>query len=181
MGATLGICTALLLTLDPSATEVRFTLDATAHEVHGSFGLLVGQVCFDIESGTASGTIDVEATGATTGNKRRDKNMHRKVLESEKFPLFRFEPERFDGRTPEDEPADIVVHGTMTVRGESHAMALPMTVSFYGDRLSVAASFTVPYVEWGMQDPSFLFLRVGKAVQVEVTAAGSVSEVEEER
>jgi polyisoprenoid-binding protein YceI len=180
MRGALQICSALLLTLDPSATEIAFTLDATGHEVHGSFRLREGQVCFDPASGAASGTIDVDVPGAVTGNKRRDKTMHSKVLDSAAFPLFRFEPERFDGRIPDGEESEILVHGTMTVRGESHAMTLPMTLSLDGSHLSLKASFTIPYVEWGMKDPSFLFLRVAKVVAVEVTTTGRVSDVEAE-
>ena len=41
-----------LLQLDPAASEIRFTLDATMHEVQGSFNLSEGEIRFDAETGT---------------------------------------------------------------------------------------------------------------------------------
>jgi hypothetical protein len=40
-------------------------------------------------------------------------------------------------------------------------------------RLDATGSFSVPYVEWGMKNPSKPFLRVGKAVEVSVDAKGT--------
>lgn len=166
-----------LLVLDPGATEVTFTLSATAHEVHGSFRLREGRLRFDPATGAAAGTIEVEARGATTGNDRRDRKMHETVLESETYPMFVFEPGRFDGRLEGDGPHEIVVHGTMTVHGQAHEMALPMKVSTAGERMTVTASFAVPYVQWGLEDPSVFILRVAKKVAVEVTAVGTTKPV----
>ena len=50
-----------------------------------------------------------------------------------------------------------------------------MTVEASGDELSAETAFEIPYVEWGMKDPSFLFLRVAKVVEVKVSATGSLS------
>jgi hypothetical protein len=40
--------------------------------------------------------------------------------------------------------------------------------------LDVTAHFVVPYVEWGMKNPSVLFLRVGDQVNINVQARGRV-------
>ena len=34
------------------------------------------------------------------------------------------------------------------------------------------AKFDVPYVNWGMKDPSTLFLKVDNSVQISIAAAG---------
>ena len=69
-------------TLDPAATEVRFTLGATLHVVSGSLRAREGRIVLDPETGEASGRIVLDATSAETGNRRRDDKMHEKILES---------------------------------------------------------------------------------------------------
>jgi len=164
-----------VLTLDPAATEIAFSLKATGHVVRGSFRLAGGEVRFDPATGVVTGELTVDATGAETGNDKRDRKMHEKVLESGKHPLFVFALERFDGRIADAGPSEIEVHGTMTVSGKPHPMTLAVTVEASGDELSAETAFEIPYVEWGMKDPSFLFLRVAKVVEVKVSATGSLS------
>jgi hypothetical protein len=54
-------------------------------------------------------------------------------------------------------------------------MTIPATVKEQNDLVTANARFTVPYVEWGMKDPSNLVLRVDKTVKVEVTFTGKVA------
>jgi hypothetical protein len=57
---------------------------------------------------------------------------------------------------------------------------MPATVDTTGNKVSAKATFSVPFVDWGMHDPSILFLRVEKSVVVTVTASGTLSEVARE-
>ena len=163
-----------VLRLDPAATTVAFVLDATAHEVHGSFAFDRGEIRFDPATGRASGEISVHATGAETGSNKRDKTMHGKVLESETYPLFVFRATRIEGAVPDAGGADVTLHGSLSIHGAEHPFALPAHVEVNGDRVEATSEFAVPYVEWDMHDPSFLFLRVAKEVQVTVSARGSL-------
>jgi len=49
-----------------------------------------------------------------------------------------------------------------------------VVVHLEGSTWTATADFTVPYVNWGMKNPSVLFLRVGNDVKVRFHAAGTV-------
>ncbi|MFQ5349388.1 MAG: hypothetical protein ACE5EG_02970, partial [Thermoanaerobaculia bacterium] len=52
-------------------------------------------------------------------------------------------------------------------------------VSFDGDEVTATASLEVPYVAWGMKNPSKRLLRVSKEVAVEIAAVGRIARVDE--
>jgi hypothetical protein len=43
-----------------------------------------------------------------------------------------------------------------------------------GTALRASGTLRVPYVEWGLEDPSNLFLRVAKQVEVRLEAQGAL-------
>lgn len=160
-----------VLRLDPAACKVSFTLPATGHDVHGVLAVKSGEVTFDLPSGRAAGELVVDATSGETGNSSRDKKMHGEVLESEKFPLFVFKAEGIKGALA---PGDnrVTLSGKLAIHGSEHPFELPATVRLEGETLRGTATFAVPFVAWGMNDPGILFLRVGKEVAVTVELAG---------
>lgn len=166
----------LTLRLDPAATEVSFHVDATGHDVHGDFALQSGEIRFDPDTGTASGEIRVDAASAKTGNGSRDKEMNHEVLESDSFPLFVFRPERVTGELAREGASEVQLSGQLDVHGSVHPVTLPAKVEIDGDHVTARASFPVPYVEWGMKKPGFLFLKVAPVVSVDVDATGSLQE-----
>ena len=163
-----------MLRLDPQATRLSFTLRATAHTVHGKLQIQEGEIRFDDETGLASGEIIVDAGLAETGNKKRDKKMHEKVLESEQFPLFRFEPSAIVGRVADEGPSEIDLQGMMSVHGVRHPMTIRAEIHVADGRLTARAGFSIPYVEWGLSDPSVFILRVAKTVEVALTTHGTL-------
>ena len=48
------------------------------------------------------------------------------------------------------------------------------------DRLEFACRFEIPYVEWGLRDPSTFVLRVAKKVGVTIDAQGTMMSTESE-
>ena len=161
--------------LDPATTKVTFLLDAFMHKVHGSAPLVRGEVRFD-DAGQASGEIVVDATKAATGSEGRDKDMHAKVLESSKFGEIVLAIDGFEGRFDPAAPSQVTVTGRFTIHGAEHPLSLVMKLEPSGAgaerHLGATTTFTVPYVEWGMKDPSKAFLRVGKVVDVTIDARG---------
>lgn len=164
------------LTLDPASAHVDFTLEATGHDVTGAFVLHSGDIRFDRETGAASGEIQVDLIGAATGNKKRDRTMHDKVLETPSWPLAVFRPSRIDGALARAGESHVQIGGTMAFHGTDHEMTIPARVTISGSRATVDAEFPIPFVEWGLHDPSFLFLRVAKIVQVHVVADGTITD-----
>ncbi len=166
-----------VLHLDPAGTQVAFELPATGHDVHGVFVLRSGDVRFDAATGAASGELLVDAASAKTGNGSRDKTMHGDVLESDQFPLFRFTAERLEGTLAAAGESQVTLHGQLAIHGKDHPLALPATVVVNGDQVQVKTRFSVPFVAWGMDDPSFLMFRVEKVVAVTVEAKGRLEGV----
>jgi polyisoprenoid-binding protein YceI len=162
------------LELDPSQSKINWTLSATFHTVHGTFALSKGSIQFDPASGKAGGEIIADARSGESGDSGRDKNMHAKVLESEKYPAVTFAPNRVDGKVSLQGASRIQIHGIFDLHGAKHELTVPAEVNFAGDRWTAKAAFDIPYVQWGMKDPSNFMLRVGATVNVELELAGHV-------
>jgi polyisoprenoid-binding protein YceI len=165
--------------LDPASTKVTFLLDAFLHKVHGTAPLERGVIRFD-SNGHAEGEVVVDATRTDTGNDGRDQDMHTKVLESAKYREIVLTVESYEGKFDPAAPSKVTVVGRFKVHGAEHPMRLDMSLTPQGTgaarRLDATTTFSVPYVAWGMTDPSKAFLRVGKEVDVTIDAKGSLAE-----
>jgi polyisoprenoid-binding protein YceI len=162
----------VLLELDPAQSKINWSLSATAHTVHGTFALTKGSVRFDPSSGKVSGEIVADARSGQSGDSGRDNNMHQKVLESGKYPVVTYGPDRVDGNIALQGESKAQIHGTFAIHGGTHELTVPADVNFSGDRWTVKAAFDIPYAQWGMKNPSSFFLRVGETVRVELDLAG---------
>jgi polyisoprenoid-binding protein YceI len=164
-----------VLRLDPGQTRVTFVLDSALHTVHGTLQMTDGEIRFDPRTGAASGRIRLDARRAATGNSSRDKKMHSQVLESARYPEIVFTAERVEGALREAGRSDLTIHGTVAIHGASHPVTLAAAVTRAGDRLSASTGLTVPYVEWGLKDPSLMLLRVSPRVEVQIEAKGQLT------
>ena len=151
------------LRLDPAKTEIHFTLHDVLHTVHGTFQLKRGVMHFDPDSGQASGEIVVDVTSGASGSEARDRRMHREILESQKYPEAIFRPDRVTGKLG-DGPSEVDVHGVFSIHGAGHEF----TLHFQVQRPTATAHFQIPYVEWGMKNPSNLLLKVDKIVEMDI-------------
>ena len=158
--------------LKPDNTKVQFTLTDPLHTVHGTFNLKRGAVDFDTETGKASGQVIVDVASGNSGSDARDSRMHANVLESKKFPEAVFTPDHVEGALSVPGASSIKVHGTFTIHGTPHEMTMNVQTSGSGDRLHATMAFDIPYVAWGMKDPSNFLLKVSKTVQMTIDADG---------
>ena len=60
---------------------------------------------------------------------------------------------------------EVEVHGKIRIHGADHEMALHFRVGADG---TASTHFTIPYVQWGMKNPSNFLLKVGDKVEIEV-------------
>jgi len=162
------------LRLDPSSTQISFLLESTLHDVHGSLFLDHGEIHFDMETGHVSGKIVLDALRTVSGNAKRDKKMHGKVLESQIFPEIRFSATSIEGRLPTTGTETVTLNGKISIHGDDHDTSLVAQISRDGDRLHVTLNLSVPFVEWGMADPSVFMLRVAKVVEVSIELDGTL-------
>jgi polyisoprenoid-binding protein YceI len=169
----------LKVVLDPAQSQIRWKLGADLHKVDGTFKLKSGEFVFDPATGMAEGEILVDATTGESGNPARDKRMHEEVLESNRYPAMFFHPAQLKGAfKPGEATQQLQAQGSFNIHGADHALEMPVKVETVGDTVTATARFTVPYVAWGMKNPSKLLLRVSKQVEIEVIAKGTVKPVE---
>jgi len=161
--------------LDPQQTTISFTLSDALHTVRGTFHLKQGSLHLDPASGKVAGEIVVDAKSGESGSGMRDRKMHREVLESDRYPEIAFHPDRVEGTVALQGKSSVRVHGVFSIHGLDHELTVPADVGVASDHWTVMLHFAVPYVNWGMKNPSTLFLRVGEAVDIDVTAAGTVA------
>jgi polyisoprenoid-binding protein YceI len=159
---------------DSAKCTVQIALGALLHTVHGTFKVKDATVRLDPASGRASGQIEVDARSGETGESARDRQMHDNVLESNRFPEAVFSPDRVKGRLAPSGESQVEVHGSLRIHGKEHEMTIPVRVNTENGQVTAEAIFAVPYVAWGMKDPSNLVLRVDKSVDVEVVLIGTL-------
>jgi polyisoprenoid-binding protein YceI len=162
--------------LDPAQTKVEFSLSASLHTVHGTFKLKSGEIHFDPASGKSTGEIVVDAASGGSDSPSRDKKMNQQVLESEKYPEIVFTAKEIHGSFDPKQSSQVSVVGVLRVHGQDHDFTMAFTTQpSSGSQLQCATKFSIPYVQWGMKDPSNFLLHVGDSVEIEIHASGQIT------
>jgi polyisoprenoid-binding protein YceI len=173
--ATLGSAQKQTMTVDPASSNVTFALTGTGHEVHGTFHVSQGTINFDRNSPGVSGSVVVSAASGESGEKSRDKKMHSDVLDVTHYADVTFEPKSYQGTIASTGDSNIQVSGVFTLHGTPHDITVPMQVHIDGTNVTAKGSFIVPYVQWGLKDPSIMFLKVAKEAHVNLDLHGTLS------
>lgn len=160
------------LSLDPAQSKVHWTLPGSLHTVHGTFAVTRGVLSFDPGSGKAGGEIVVNARSGESGNESRDSRMHKEILETVKYPEVVFRPAQVEGKVAASGPSDVNVRGTLSVHGSDHEITALVHAELAGETWKGTAKFDVPYVAWGIKNPSNFLLKADKVVGIEVEMAG---------
>lgn len=162
-------------TADPAQSTVGFTLTDVLHTVHGTFQLQSGVVQFDPSTRRMSGLMTVAAGSGSSGDKTRDTRMTKQYLDAPQFGVATFSPKHFEGSIAAAGDSTIQVSGTFTLRGSPHEIVIPMQLHIEGPACKATTQFRIPYVDWGIKDPSLAFIRVNKYVDMDIAMAGMIS------
>ncbi len=154
------------LQIDPAQSKVEFTVGSTLHTVHGTFQVKRGNVQFDPETGKASGELIVDAASGESGSSGRDRRMNKDILQSDRYPEIVFRPDRVVGKVATEGPSQVQLHGMFSIHGAEHEMTVPVDVQAAAGQYTTTAHFVVPYIKWGMKNPSTFVLRVNDTVEI---------------
>jgi polyisoprenoid-binding protein YceI len=158
---------------DPSTTKITFALGDILHTVRGSFKLKQGDVRYNVGTKSTVGTLTVDATSGESGNRSRDRKMHKEILESARYPEIIFRPDRVDGTVAPLGTSTVQVHGIFSIHGSEHELTMPVRVEVFPDHWIADTHFSIPYVKWGIKNPSTFVLRVSESVEIDVQATGA--------
>ncbi len=162
-------------TVNPDASQVSFFLGGSDHGTHGTFHVQSGMVDFDRSMPKISGSIVVAAGSGDTGNKSRDHKMTTEVLDAAHFSEVTFAPQSYQGTILASGDSNIQVTGIFTLHGMPHTVTVPMQIHIDAATCTAKTHFTVPYVKWGLKDPSIFILKVAKEVDVDLVLTGRIN------
>ena len=176
MAATVPVLGAeeLSIDLDPKRTTISFVLSDVLHTVRGDFALKNGHISFDPDSNEISGEIVIDAASGNSGNGARDKRMTRDILEAQRYADIRFKPVKIKGSISRSGISSSQVTGSFVIHGQAHEITIPMQIQMYTDALNATGHFTVPYVQWGMKNPSRFLLKVADKVEIDLNVMAHI-------
>ena len=164
-----------VLELTPANTHIEYTLQGWPHITHGTFQLERGIIRIDPATGKADGSVIVSAASANSGSHMRDSETKASILDVQRYPEITFTPQQAAGQRISRGEFPATIRGILTLHGTSHEITLDTTIRPSADRFTATTHFTVPYVAWGLKDPSLLVFRCAKTVEVDVTTQGHVT------
>jgi hypothetical protein len=161
--------------VDLDASEVKMKLNTTHEVVNGTFHVQSGSVEFDRGATKISGTVVVAAGSGKTGNDSRDKKMNKDILQVDQYTTVSFAPKTYKGTISASGDSTIQVNGVFTLLGTPHDLTIPMQIHIDGSKATAKAQFVVPYVQWGLKNPSFLIWKAENDVAVDLSLVGNIA------
>ena len=161
--------------VNPDASEVKMKLNTTHEVVDGTFHIQSGSINFDRTASHLSGVVIVAAGSGKTGNDSRDKKMNKDILKVDQFATVSFAPKAYNGTIAASGDSTIQVSGVFTLLGTAHDLTIPMQIHLDGSKATAKGQFNVPYVQWGLKNPSFMIWKADNDVAMDLNLVGQVS------
>ena len=174
--ATAALAQHQTFAVNPDASEVKMKLNTTHEVVDGTFHIQSGSINFDRTASHLSGVVIVAAGSGKTGNDSRDKKMNKDILKVDQFATVSFAPKAYNGTMAASGDSTVQVSGVFTLLGTAHDLTIPMQIHIDGSKATAKAQFVVPYVQWGLKNPSFLIWKADNDVAIDLNLVGQVSE-----
>jgi polyisoprenoid-binding protein YceI len=159
--------------INPDVSEVKMTLKTTHEIVDGTFHIQSGSIEFDRSNAKMSGSVVVLAGSGKTGNESRDKKMNKDILKVGQYATVSFAPKTYTGTISASGDSTIQVSGVFTLLGTPHDVTIPMQIYTDGSKATAKAQFVVPYVQWGLKNPSFLIWKAENDVTIHLSLVGN--------
>lgn len=143
MGATSsGFAQANRRIPDGQVTSGTLSFDgrATAGDFVGTTTTVSGQLTGAPDLTSVRGWVEAPVKTLKTGNGKRDKDLN-KSMESDKYPVLRFDLARISKTGGTGDSLGAVLHGTLVIHGVSRSVDLPGTIQFRGSTARVHSDF----------------------------------------
>jgi polyisoprenoid-binding protein YceI len=161
--------------VDPDVSEVKMKLNTTHEVVSGTFHVQSGSIEFDRTAAKISGIVVVAAGTGKTGNESRDKKMNKDILKVDQYTTVSFAPKTYTGTISASGVSTIQVSGVFTLVGTTHDLSIPMQLYIDGSKATAKAHFVIPYVQWGLKNPSFLIWKAENDVAIDLSLSGNIA------
>jgi polyisoprenoid-binding protein YceI len=161
--------------VNPDASQVSITLNTTHELVKGAFHIQSGSIGFDRGNPKMLGSVVVLAGSGKTGNDSRDKKMNKDILKVEQYATVSFAPNSYTGVIAPSGDSTIQVTGLFTLLGTPHPITIPILVHIEGTAATAKAHFVIPYVQWGLKNPSFLIWKADDDVAIDLYLPGQLT------
>jgi polyisoprenoid-binding protein YceI len=119
---------------------LSFDGHATAGDFVGTTATVSGQFTGAADVTGVRGWVEAPVNTLKTGNGKRDKDLN-KSMESDKFPVLRFELARVTRTGGTGDSIGVVLHGTMAIHGVTREVDLPGTLELSQSTARVRTNF----------------------------------------
>lgn len=170
-----------VLTFDSAKTSIIFSLTGWPHDTHGTFKLKRGRIRVDPATGKMDGSIVVDAASGNSGEVIRDARMRSSILDTSRFPDITFAPQQVLSHGNPQGEFPVKVRGIMSLHGTQHEFTMDARIHRDADdanQVTIHSDFVIPYVDWGLENPSILMFTVSKNVDLDVTTVAHLSWLE---
>ena len=166
---SLGFAQAQSYEMDAAKSQVWFEVRATMHTVHGEAVPSISKVVFDRATGEVKAPVQIEipVSSMETGNKRRDKAMH-KMFQAGEYPSIIWKADSMACRQAESARSMICdAQGTLKIRNIEQKSSFPIFLTFSDEGIKASGFWTVNRKDFDLKTPSLGGLvRVGEDVKI---------------